>query len=79
MAVPLERREEPDEVGYGIRNDGVDWKMMLRLGTNWWESQMIYLFRTGSYPGPTAMHRLNRPYAFHPPLHLRSHRLISTI
>ena len=24
-----------DEVGYGVRNDGVDWKMMLRLGTNW--------------------------------------------
>ncbi|WWD20152.1 hypothetical protein CI109_104628 [Kwoniella shandongensis] len=23
------------EVGYGVRNDGVDWKMMLRLGTNW--------------------------------------------
>jgi len=24
-----------EEVGYGVRNDGVDWKMMLRLGTNW--------------------------------------------
>jgi hypothetical protein len=23
------------EVGYGVRNDGVDWKMMFRLGTNW--------------------------------------------
>ncbi|KAK8849527.1 hypothetical protein IAR55_004861 [Kwoniella newhampshirensis] len=26
---------ETIEVGYGVRNDGVDWKMMLRLGTNW--------------------------------------------
>jgi hypothetical protein len=23
------------EIGFGVRNDGVDWKMMLRLGTNW--------------------------------------------
>lgn len=35
IALPLNRREEADEVGYGVRNDGVDWKMMLRLGTNW--------------------------------------------
>ncbi|WWC95525.1 hypothetical protein V866_002390 [Kwoniella sp. B9012] len=26
---------DDDEVGHGIRNDGVDWKLMLRLGTNW--------------------------------------------
>ncbi|OCF37129.1 hypothetical protein I316_01036 [Kwoniella heveanensis BCC8398] len=24
-----------EEVGHGVRNDGVDWKLMLRLGTNW--------------------------------------------
>lgn len=24
-----------DMVGQYVRNDGVDWKMMLRLGTNW--------------------------------------------
>ncbi|ORY34893.1 hypothetical protein BCR39DRAFT_515436 [Naematelia encephala] len=29
------RPEDVPEVGYGVRNDGVDWKMMLRLGTNW--------------------------------------------
>ncbi|GFZ50070.1 hypothetical protein JCM24511_07823 [Saitozyma sp. JCM 24511] len=31
----LASREETDEIGTGVRNDGVDWKMMLRLGTNW--------------------------------------------
>ena len=24
-----------DEIGSGVRHEGVDWKMMLRLGTNW--------------------------------------------
>ncbi|WVR08203.1 hypothetical protein IAU60_005250 [Kwoniella sp. DSM 27419] len=24
-----------EELGHGVRNDGVDWKSMLRLGTNW--------------------------------------------
>ncbi|WVQ96134.1 hypothetical protein IAU59_003236 [Kwoniella sp. CBS 9459] len=27
--------EAQEEVGRGVRNDGVDWKLMLRLGTNW--------------------------------------------
>ncbi|WVF68594.1 hypothetical protein IAT40_003363 [Kwoniella sp. CBS 6097] len=31
----LEGTVAPDEVGHGVRNDGVDWKLMLRLGTNW--------------------------------------------
>lgn len=38
QAMPLTSRvEQPSttEMGYGVRNDGVDWKMMLRLGTNW--------------------------------------------
>nr|XP_018260409.1 uncharacterized protein I303_07328 [Kwoniella dejecticola CBS 10117]OBR82567.1 hypothetical protein I303_07328 [Kwoniella dejecticola CBS 10117] len=30
--------EVNSEVGHGIRNDGVDWKLMLRLGTNWQSS-----------------------------------------
>ncbi|WWC92961.1 uncharacterized protein L201_007924 [Kwoniella dendrophila CBS 6074] len=29
------RKEEQDELGHGVRNDGVDWKLMLRLVTNW--------------------------------------------
>jgi hypothetical protein len=31
----LDEEALQDEVGYGVRNDGVDWKVMLRLGTNW--------------------------------------------
>lgn len=27
---------EDQEIGTGVRNDGVDWKLMLRLGTNWY-------------------------------------------
>lgn len=35
-AIALSSGVEPsEEVGYGVRNDGVDWKMMLRLGINW--------------------------------------------
>ncbi|KAI9633021.1 uncharacterized protein MKK02DRAFT_19624 [Dioszegia hungarica] len=41
QAIPFSRRELAEvidgeaEVGTGVRNDGVDWKLMLRLGTNW--------------------------------------------
>lgn len=39
QAIPLTRREamaaSSEDIGSGVRNDGVDWKMMLRLGTNW--------------------------------------------
>ncbi|KAK4685323.1 hypothetical protein P7C73_g4826, partial [Tremellales sp. Uapishka_1] len=34
-AVKTTRTDVPDDVGWGVRNDGVDWKMMLRLGVNW--------------------------------------------
>lgn len=42
-AIPLSRREaaeasfvDSEEVGSGVRNDGVDWKLMMRLGMNWY-------------------------------------------
>ena len=35
VAVPLGGRTDVPEVGYGVRNDGVDWKIMLRLGPTW--------------------------------------------
>ena len=34
--ISMATRLESGEIGHGVRNDGIDWKMMLRLGTNWY-------------------------------------------
>lgn len=66
IAVPLERRELPEEVGHGVRHDGVDWKMMLRLGTNWcaglMEAQVIQAYQQGKRQRVNAIH--NTPSTF---------------
>jgi hypothetical protein len=50
----LASREETDEIGTGVRNDGVDWKMMLRLGTNWYVTDSAVLF------GISELNRISR-------------------
>ena len=33
--------EQEREIGSGVRHEGVDWKMMLRLGTNWFVGLLL--------------------------------------
>ncbi|WVW86762.1 hypothetical protein I302_108816 [Kwoniella bestiolae CBS 10118] len=60
-----------EEVGHGVRNDGVDWKLMLRLGTNWSNGNALSQSTIPLPPSPSPSIHSDAPSAL-PPLSLSS-------
>ncbi|WRT69543.1 uncharacterized protein IL334_006530 [Kwoniella shivajii] len=72
MEVDRATEGEQEEVGHGIRNDGVDWKSMLKLGTNWSNGNALSQSTIPLPPSPSPSIRSETPSTFIPTLSLSS-------